>query len=168
MGQFIDSNTSLNKLSSIPAGTPNRLLWTGSLPTTTNPVDNQRFFVWQQYNDYLPYDPDENGLDFWTGQMTINCGTGFNDNNPCVHTRRVLVSRAFYDVAFPSPVTNPQYVHLMYQSYLRRDVPDSDSGFQFWLNNLNQYGSPASRDGQNALIDAFIYSAEYRQRFGQP
>ena len=65
-------------------------------------------------------------------------------------------------------MTNPQYVHLMYQSYLRRDVPDSDGGFQFWLNNLNQYGSPASRDGQNALIDAFIYSAEYRQRFGQP
>ena len=99
--QFIDSNTSLSKLSGIPAGTPNRLVWTGSLPTTSNPVDNQRFFVWQQYSDYLPYDPDENGLDFWTGQMTINCGTGFNDNNPCVHTRRVLVSRAFYDVAFP-------------------------------------------------------------------
>lgn len=165
--QFINSNTSLSKLSNIPAGTPNRLLWTGSLPTTTNPVDNQRFFTWQQYSDFLPYDPDEGGLDFWTGQMTNNCGTGFNDNNPCVRTRRVLVSRAFFDAVYP-PLDNAQFVHTCYQSYLRRDVADSDEGFQFWLNNLNQYGNPASRDGQNALIEAFVYSAEYRQRFGQP
>jgi len=68
--RFMDSNASLGKLSNIPAGTPNRLLWTGTLPTTTNPVDNQRFFIWEQYSDFLPYDPDEGGLDFWTQQVT--------------------------------------------------------------------------------------------------
>jgi subtilisin family serine protease len=43
--RFIKSNTSLNKLSMIGEGSPNRLVFTGSLPTTTNPIDNQRFFV---------------------------------------------------------------------------------------------------------------------------
>jgi hypothetical protein len=51
--------------------------------------------------------------------------------------------------------------------YLRRSVPDSDSGFQFWLNDLtNNYGNPANYDGVNHLIDAFINSLEYRRRFG--
>jgi len=54
VNQFIKSNSSLSKLdpNTIGTGSPNRLLWTGSLPTTTNPIDNQRFFVWQQYGDF--------------------------------------------------------------------------------------------------------------------
>jgi len=101
--------------------------------------------------------------------MTNNCGTGFNDNNQCVHDRRVLVSQSFFQYAYPSGYdTNAQFVHLLYQVYLRRDVPDTDEGYQFWLNNVNQYGSPASNAGHIALIAAFTDSAEYRQRFGQP
>ncbi len=77
VSQFIKSNSSLNKLSNIGTGSPNRLLWTGSLPTTTNPINNQRFYVWQHYGDFLPLEPepDENGLDFWTGNITGTCGT---------------------------------------------------------------------------------------------
>lgn len=177
VSQFIKSNTSLNKLSIIGTGSPNRLLWTGSLPTTTNSVDNQRFYVWQHYGDFLVNqpEPDENGLDFWTGQITNTCGTGFNDNNSCVRTKRIDVGRAFFVVAYPSLFTsgesltnNSQFVHTCYQVYLRRDVPDSDPGFQFWLGVLNGYGNPANQAGVNALIDAFSSSSEYRQRFGQP
>ncbi|MDQ3668552.1 MAG: S8 family serine peptidase [Acidobacteriota bacterium] len=169
--RFMNSNTSLNKLSNIPTGTPNRLLWTGSLPTTTNPVDNQRFFVWQHYPDFLPLEdePDENGLDFWTGNITGTCGTGFNDNNSCTRTKRIDVSRAFWAAQYPSAFqNNGEFVDLCYQLYLRRDVPDSDPGYQFWLSVLNSYGSPASQAGHNHLIDAFLSSGEYRQRFGQP
>jgi subtilisin family serine protease len=176
--QFIDSNASLSKLSNLPAGTANRLLWTGSLPTTTNPVDNQRFFVWQHYADFLVGQPipDEGGLDFWTGQITNNCGTGFNDNNSCTHQKRIDVSRAFWVAAFPSLFTNggnnltdnPTFVHECYEVYLRRSVSDSDGGFQFWLSELNNDGNPANQNGINHLIDAFLGSTEYRQRFGQP
>ena len=163
----MDSNTSLSKLSNIPAGTPNRLLWSGTLPTTTNPVDNQRFFIWQQYSDFLPYDPDEGGLDFWTWQITSHCGTGFNDNNACVREFRTLVSKEFFRVAYPSAFNdNTQFVDRCYRQYLRR-TPDP-GGLQFWLGILNQYGSPASEEGKNALIDAFITPTEYRRRFGQP
>jgi hypothetical protein len=173
--RFMDSNTTLSVISGVPGGTANRLLWTGSLPTITNPVDNQRFFVWQHYADFLVGQPtpDEGGLNFWTGQITNNCGTNFNQNNGCTQTKRIDVSRAFWVAEYPSlfdgnggTTDNSQFVTLCYQVYLRRN-PD-DGGFQFWLNNLNSYGNPANQDGVNHLIDAFLSSIEYRQRFGQP
>jgi hypothetical protein len=54
----------------------------------------------------------------------------------------------------------------LYEIYLRRFVSDTDSGFQHWLGDLNQYGNPASYDGVNHMIDAFLVSPEYRRRFG--
>ncbi len=177
VAQFIKSNASLSKLNTIGPGSANRLLFTGSLPATTNPIDNQRFFVWQHYADFLVNEPepDEGGLNFWTGNITGTCGTGFNDNNGCTHQKRIDVSRAFWAAAFPSIVTNggnqltdnAAFVHKCYEVYLRRSVSSSDGGFQFWLNDLNQYGNPANQNGINHLIDAFTSSIEYRQRFGQ-
>jgi subtilisin family serine protease len=177
VAQFIKSNASLSKLNTIGAGSPNRLLFTASLPTTTNPIDNQRFFVWQHYADFLVNEPepDEGGLNFWTGNITGTCGTGFNDNNGCTHQKRIDVSRAFWVAAYPSLFTNggtqltnnAAFVHKCYEVYLRRYVPDSDGGFQFWLGVLNNHGNPANQNGINQLIDAFTSSMEYRQRFGQ-
>lgn len=176
VNQLIASNTSLNKLSGLTSDTRNRLLFTGSLPTTTNPINNQRFFVWQHYADFLVNEPepDASGLDFWTGNITGTCGTGFNDNNSCTHTKRIDVSRAFWVAAFPSLFTgggtqltnNSEFVHKCYEVYLRRFVPDTDGGFQFWLGVLNSHGNPANQNGINQLIDAFTSSIEYQQRFG--
>jgi subtilisin family serine protease len=185
VARFIDANANLNQLSNINGvdqfGTsttsPNRFLWTLSIPAPSNPVDNQRFFVWQHYADFLvgQPQPDEGGLNFWTGNITGACGTGFNANNSCTHTKRIDVSRAFWVAANGSlfnangTTNNSQFVHLCYQVYLRRSVPDNDSGFQFWLNDLsNNYGNPANYNGVNHLIDAFSNSADYRKRFGQP
>lgn len=178
VARFIASNASLSQLSNIPSGTANRLLFTGAIPTTTNPIDNQRFFVWQHYADFLTGqpEPDEGGLGFWTGNITGTCGTGVNDNNSCTHQKRIDVSRAFWVAQFPWLFTpssgttdNYSFVHLCYEEYLRRSVSDDDGGFQFWFNDLNNnYGNPANQDGVNHLIDAFMSSTEYRARFGQP
>jgi len=57
---------------------------------------------------------------------------------------------------------NSAFVLMQYFGYLGRD-PDS-GGFNFWLNKLNQF------DGnfENAeMVKAFLFSAEYRHRFGQ-
>lgn len=177
VAQFVKSNASLSKLSNIGTGSPNRLLYTGTLPTTTNPIDNQRFYVWQHYADFLVNEPepDEGGLNFWTGNITGACGTGLNDNNACTRLKRIDVSRAFWVAAYPSLFTNDgtqltdnaAFLHKCYEVYLRRSVPDSDGGFQFWLSDLNSYGVPANQNGINHLIDAFTDSTEYRQRFGQ-
>jgi hypothetical protein len=62
---------------------------------------------------------------------------------------------------------NPAFVLLQYYGYLRRnptDQPDTDdSGYQFWLGKLNQFGGNFI-DAE--LVKAFITSSEYRARFG--
>jgi hypothetical protein len=57
---------------------------------------------------------------------------------------------------------------MQYFGYLRRDPAaalDSDlSGYNFWLNKLNQFGGNYI-DAE--MIKAFLTSIEYRQRFAQ-
>jgi hypothetical protein len=56
-----------------------------------NPAESARFFVRQQYHDFLSRVPDQAGWDFWTGQIT---GTG--SNLTALAQRRVAVSNAFF------------------------------------------------------------------------
>lgn len=59
--------------------------------TTENPVDDARFFVRQHYRDFLNRTADNEGLEFWSGQI-IACGT----NAACIADRRMNVSAAFF------------------------------------------------------------------------
>ncbi len=81
--QFIVSNASVGQLTGLPSDTANRLLFTGSLPTTANPIENHRFFVWQQYVDFLKRDPDPVGFNNWTSNFNP-CGTDWT----CINTQR--------------------------------------------------------------------------------
>lgn len=182
VSRFIKANTNLSKLSNINGPNPatdtsfNRFLWTGQIPTNANPIDNQRFFVWMHYPDFLNrQEPDEGGLDHWTQNITGPCGTGINTNNACTREWRYHTSRAFFVFQFPSlfnsqtggTTNNTEFVRQCYRTYLRREA-DPD-GLQHWVNDLNTlYGNPASYAGVNHLIDAFLTSPEYRRRFGQP
>jgi hypothetical protein len=58
-------------------------------PGGANPAADPRFFVQQHYHDFLNREPDPQGWDFWTGQIT-NCG------NPDLEFCRVNVSAAFF------------------------------------------------------------------------
>src|SRR5438552_3290333 len=127
---------------------PDRLLYIGYMPPTDNfnfnPIDNHRFFVWQQYEDFLATEPDENGLDWWTSEITGHghgCNAGMNDNNTCTHGWRVLDSRAFWVALHPDWFTgswglasytgtdtaNARFVKECYLRYLHRTVNSSDS-----------------------------------------
>ena len=99
--QVIKSNANIcpydfstcGRVREIPADgsdTPKRLEFAASLPTSANPIYNQRFFVWQQYQDFVPKnsqtgqpqpEPDEVGLDYWTRQITQTCSGASADNN---------------------------------------------------------------------------------------
>jgi hypothetical protein len=63
----------------------------------------------------------------------------------------------------------PSFVLMQYFGYLRRnptDAPDNnDSGYQFWLAKLNSVNGDYVKA---EMVKAFISSAEYRSRFGQP
>jgi hypothetical protein len=57
----------------------------------TNPIDDARTFVHQQYLDFLNREPDQSGWDYWTSQIT-QCGS----DPQCIHERRIEVSAAFF------------------------------------------------------------------------
>jgi hypothetical protein len=91
VNQFIASNASLDKLTGLPSDTPNRLLFTASLPATTNPIDNARFFFWQQYVDFLNRDPDNGGLLFY-----VNILNGCGSDTECIKATRAALSANFF------------------------------------------------------------------------
>jgi subtilisin family serine protease len=187
VSRYVKANTLLSRLSNIDGTimvggvpvivpSPNRYLSVSAYPAPANPIDNQRFFVWSHYPDFLVgrTEPDEGGLDHWTNNIMVPCGTGFNVNNACTREWRIHTSRAFWYAAFPSlfnmqtgaTTNNTEFVRQCYRTYLRRE-PDAE-GLQHWVDDLSQYGNPASYDGVNHIIDAFLVSPEYRRRFGPP
>ncbi len=58
---------------------------------TANFIDNVGFFVRQHYLDFLSREPDPDGLQFWTNQIT-SCGT----NAQCLEVRQINVSASFF------------------------------------------------------------------------
>jgi DNA-binding beta-propeller fold protein YncE/cytochrome c553 len=56
-----------------------------------NPVGDPAFFVREHYHDFLNREPDDSGLNFWTGQLN-ECGADAR----CLETKRVNVSAAFF------------------------------------------------------------------------
>jgi hypothetical protein len=65
-----------------------------SVTPNSNPIDNREFFVRQHYLDFLSREPDMDGFNFWTGQISATC-----ERQPfealCVE-QRVNVSGAFF------------------------------------------------------------------------
>ena len=76
--------------------------------------------------------------------------------------RKIAENQTFSNAEF-----NRAFVLMQYFGYLRRnpdDLPNTDfSGFDFWLNKLNQFGDYKAAE----MVKAFIASDEYRKRFGQ-
>jgi hypothetical protein len=62
-----------------------------SVAPTSNPIDDPRYFVNQQYLDFLNRLPDQGGIDYWTDQIA-SCGTDL----ACIHSRRIGVTGAFF------------------------------------------------------------------------
>ena len=166
VNQFIVSNATRDILFGVPSGTNNRLLFTASLPTTTNPMDNNPFFAWQQYVDFLNREPDSGGFANWTA----NLNTCSPSDWPCLNAQRIHTVRGFIESgefkadkpALLNPTTiqefNEEYVRQLYLCLLRR--PADAGGFATWVGHLNSTGD------YSHVVHGFINSHEYRRRFG--
>jgi hypothetical protein len=177
----IVGNATTNRIFNPGLGTPNRLLYSNFLP---NPIDDSRFFVRYHYKDFLnrePDAPDDGGWNFWTNEIEQCNDPNFRGPGEsvavCKARKRVDVSDAFWlatEFLAQQPTLaglqrgttayNAEFVRLCYVVYLRRnpnDPPDNDfTGYNFWLGELN------SNNNYKNLVNAFLNSGEYRQRFG--
>jgi hypothetical protein len=75
-------------------------------------------------------------------------------------SRAGALQRVAENQQFVNAKRNEMFVMMEYFGYLRRD-PD-ESGYQFWLNKLNQFDGNFE---QAEMVKAFINSGEYRARF---
>ncbi len=116
---------------------------------------NQRWFVQQQYRDFLDREGEAGGVDHWLGQLS----GGFLALEDVIVA--FLLSDEFLaqvSARFPDLTTTAEiHTAALYQGMLQRD-PDPD-GFAFWVAEF-QAGTPTQ-----ALVTQFYASAEYAQRF---
>ncbi len=75
-------------------------------------------------------------------------------------TRAAVLRHIAEDKRFTAAKFNDAFVMMQYFGYLRRD-PD-ETGFEFWLNKLNQFGGDFAKA---EMVKAFLESGEYRARF---
>lgn len=80
-----------------------------------------------------------------------------------------VLRRVAESPTFSQHEMNSAFVLMQYFGYLQRnpyDPPDDDlSGYQFWLNKLNEAGGDFRRA---EMVKSFLVSTEYRARFGAP
>jgi len=99
-----------------------------------------------------------------------NSNGGFNgDRSALVNglnggslSRAAVLRQVVENEGFVNAKHNEMFVMMEYFGYLRRE-PDQ-SGYDFWLNKLNQFGGNFE---QAEMVKAFIVSGEYRDRFLQ-
>lgn len=164
VNQIIKANTTLDAILNPGSGSPNRLLYMGFTPAPANPIDDTRFFTWQQYLDHFNREPDNGGLNGWSSYME-GCG----GDPSCLIYRRTETARGFINSpefrnahpALQNPGTlqyNQEFVRQCYLVYLRREA--DSGGYNAWLNYLNNTGD------EHTVVHGFIYSTEYRNKFG--
>ena len=163
----IINNASVNKLSSIGSGSPNRLLYSGFVAAAaSNPINETRFFVRQQYYDFMRRQPDQSGWDFHTNNIN-SCGT----DAACLTVWRAATVRGFMespefrdahtilrDNAVGSQAYNEEFIRQLYRCALQREA--DAGGLAYHVDFINTY--PGS---YTTLIGHFIESPEYLQRF---
>jgi hypothetical protein len=123
---------------------------------TSNPIDNQGFFIRQQYIDFLGRVAEPSGFDFWNNRMN-NCPAG----QVCDRidtSMRFFQSDEFQERGF--------YVYRLYDAVLGRlplyaeFVPD--------VARLNGQQTVAEqRQSKDAYLQDFVNRQEFRNLYGQ-
>ena len=105
--------------------------------------DAVQAFVARFYRFCLGREPDPNGLNYWATSLLNGSQTGAG------LAYGFVFSQEFLDMH----TTNEQYLNTLYNAFFSR-VPDQ-TGFQYWLNQLN-----AGVSRQNVL-DGFTHAQEF-------
>lgn len=142
-----------------------------TVSANSQPLDDARTFVGEHYHDFLAREPDQAGLDYWSGQL-VQCG---NDAN-CLRSKRVDVSNAFfYELEFQQ---TGAYVYRLYRAAFgnNQPLPNPDNSNQSEAKKLPAYsafaadrarvvGGASLLQGQLDFAKAFVQRPEFVARY---
>jgi hypothetical protein len=138
-------------------GTPSiaKIVRIGLPLSIDNNSDDARFFVQQQYYDFLDREPDQGGWDFWTQQIT----TCIPDPNCVLVDKRASVSFEFFNSSeFQG---SGYYVYRMYKGALAT-IPTFT---QFMPDRGLVIGGPNLEAQKQAYADAFVLRSDFVQKY---
>jgi hypothetical protein len=123
--------------------------------TFSNPVDDFRFFVTQQYHDLTGREPDVATLDKLTAQLN-----GCNSRSDCLRTRRIDISTNLL-VENELPATGV-FLYGLYSTGLARQprVAEFETDRALILNQKSELEAV-----RMALASAFVDRAEFKRKF---
>ncbi len=119
-----------------------------------NPLDDAQFFVRQHYRDFLGRSADQNGLDYWTNQIS-QCGA----DSECVRARRLDVSAAFFaETEFQE---TGSFVYRLYKSALGRRP-----AFREFIAGRGQVVAGANlQANKQAFAEQFVNRLEFARKY---
>jgi hypothetical protein len=134
-----------------------------------NPIDQAGFFVRQHYLDFLNREPDTDGFNFWTNEIT-SCGA----DAQCIEAKRINVSAAFF-----LSIEFQETGYLVYRTYktglgnlpgapvpigfadFLRDTQTMQKGFQV---NVGNWQAQLEANKQ-AFVLAFVQRSDFQAAF---
>jgi len=127
----------------------------GVASTLSNPVDDFRFFVTQQYTDMTGREPDSVTLDKLTAQLT-----GCNSRSDCLRARRIDISTNLL-VENELPATGV-FLYGLYSTGLGRQprYPELETDRALISNQKSELEAV-----RHALASAFVDRAEFKRKY---
>jgi cytochrome c peroxidase len=126
----------------------------GSTDPTTNPIDDARTFVRQNYLDFLGREPEAGGWDYWTAQFD-EC----NQEPACIRQKRIDVSAAFFISA--ESQQSGAFIYQMYAGALGR-APGYN---EFTPDRAQVIGGAGLEQAKIAFAEAFVQRSEFTSRY---
>jgi Domain of unknown function (DUF4214) len=164
---FFDGHGTADTFAYVGNGGRPQVTWAGYQCTLNVDINDPRFFVRQQYRDFLGREPDPatpfgGARDFGGGdwQKLIDSMATHSRNeigwNFMQSTEFVAAHPALNPANIGTPSFNAEFIRQCYLVFLRRE-PDAD-GYNFWLNQVNTYSNYIP------LVGGFLDSTEYQHR----
>jgi CubicO group peptidase (beta-lactamase class C family) len=119
-----------------------------------NPIDAERFFVRQHYLDFLGREPDQGGLDYWSGKIA-QCA----NDAACIHSQRIGVSAAFFIEQEFQETGN--FLYRLYKSSLGRRPTFNE----FMPDRSQLRGGSQLEVSKQVFADQWVQRAEFAQKY---
>jgi hypothetical protein len=120
----------------------------------TNAIDSNGYFVRQQYLDFLGREPDQEGFEYWRGQLD-----GCDSDADCLRQRRVDVSAAFF--RSQEFADTGSFVYRLYKGSLGRQIRFGE----FSADRSQVVGGPNLETARATFANSFVRRPKFLQKY---